>query len=285
MYDLEIIIFFISIGMTCYFLFKWYNRLANVFKPKKKKLNNLILGFLPLVCFLIIYITLKNYASFDVVDSAFYIIFYLFLGFVWIFIGIKLLFYYFDMSIIDDVLNNGNKAALFTISGGVIGLTLIYSGANIGDGPGFWCVIVAGGIGFLIWIALIKLLNRFTKILERIFISRDIACGIRFGSFLIATGIILARASGGDWVDFNTTIIDFADGWVALPIWFLYLFIELIYKNRIKNGHLYGSIILSIFIGIFFIALAILSLMYIVPPLPENPIYNVIMNNVLGVFI
>ena len=276
MYELEIIIYLTCLVLSCILIYRYYNRLTKVWKPHQQTLTNYVLGWLIVICVLIILGTLVTLASYDVVSSAYYITFYILMGLVWTFIGIKLLFFFFDLSIIDDVLNNGNKAALLAIAGGTIGISLIYSGANIGDGPGFWCVIIAGGIGTIIWIVLTLIFNQFTKILDRVLISRDLATGIRLGSFFIATGIILARASGGDWVDFITTIKDFKDGWVVLPLWFIYLLVEFYYKNKAKHESFSSSLSGSIFWSVFLIIIAIFSAIYIAPPLPENPVYNLI---------
>lgn len=273
MYELEILIFLASLVYTCVFLFKWYYKLSKVWKPKKIKIISFFFGFLPLICFLIIYYTLKRLASFDVVNDPFYIFFYIFLGYVWIYIGIKLIFYFFDLSWIDDVLNNGNKASLVAICGAVIGLTLIYSGANIGDGPGFWCVIVAGGIGFLIWVILTRILNKLTKVLETVSISRDISCGIRLAGFFIASGLILARASGGDWTSLEATIIEFKDGWVVLPLLVLYIIIEWLFSIKKEIEPNKSKIGISIFVSLILIILAIISVL-LLPPFKENPMYN-----------
>lgn len=276
MYELEIIVYLTCLILSCIFIYRYYHRLFKVWKPHQQALTYYILGWLLVICTLIILGTLITLASFDVVSSVYYITFYILMGLVWIFIGIKVLFIFFDLSIIDDVLNNANKAALLAIAGGVIGITLIYSGANIGDGPGFWCVIVAGGLGTIIWIILALIFNQLTKVFDRVLISRDLSAGIRLGSFFIATGVILARASGGDWVDFITTITDFIDGWAIIPLWFVYLLVEFYYKNKAKHESFSSSLGGSIFWSVFLIIIAILSAIYLAPPLPQSPIYNLI---------
>lgn len=277
MYALEILIFITCMCLTCYFLYKWYRRISLIWKPRKLKINKYLFGFLPLICLIIIYIFLKFLASFDVVNSPFYILFYIFLGFVWLFLGDKLLFFSFDLSLIDDAFNNINKAASFSIFGGMVGLTLIYAGANIGDGPGFWCVLVAGGLGVLLWIIFIKIINKFTYVIETVTVSRDIACGIRFGSFLIASAILFARASGGDWISFSQTIVEFKDGWTVLPLGLIYILIEKYYYDKAKKESFSNSLSGSIGWSIWFIVVAILLVIFVVPPFNENPIYNILL--------
>jgi hypothetical protein len=262
-------------------MYRWYKRIFKIWKPHQQAINNYVLGWLPIITILIILGILITLASFDVVSSPLFITFYILMGLVWFFAGKSLMFYAFDISLVDDVLNNANKAALVTFAGGMIGIILIYSGANIGDGPGFWCVIVAGAIGTMIWVILVKIYNKITGVIERVLVGRDLSTGIRFGSFLTATGIILARASGGDWVDFIKTIVDFKDGWVVLPLFVTYLLIEIYYKNKMKKESFSSSLGGSIFWSIFLIIIAIVCAIYVAPPLPQNPIYSLILGGII----
>lgn len=273
MSEIETLLFLLCGVLTTIFIVNWYRYLFGIFKPKRKLINDYILGLLPFVLFIIIYYTLRNLASFDVVNDTLFIIFYIFFGFTWIYLFNKLIFLFYDISWIDDIITNGNYAALSAYIGALLGITLIYAGANIGDGPGFWCVMVAGGIGAILWFILALLINKFTGIIERIVISRDLGSGIRFGGFLLSTGIILARGSGGDWFNFWQTIIDFSDIWIIIPFAVLYLLIELYYKNKYEKENIPTNVTTSCLWLIFFIILSIYLILYVVPPFKENPIY------------
>lgn len=273
MSEIETLLFLLCGVLTTIFIVNWYRYLFGIFKPKRKLINDYILGLLPFVLFIIIYYTLRNLASFDVVNNTLFIIFYIFFGFTWIYLFNKLIFLFYDISWIDDIITNGNYAALSAYVGALLGITLIYAGANIGDGPGFWCVMVAGGIGAILWFILALLINKFTGIIERIVISRDLGSGIRFGGFLLSTGIILARGSGGDWFNFWQTIIDFSDIWIIIPFAVLYLLIELYYKNKYEKENIPTNVTTSCLWLIFFIILSIYLILYVVPPFKENPIY------------
>lgn len=273
MSEIETLLFLLCGVLTTIFIVNWYRYLFGIFKPKRKLINDYILGLLPFVLFIIIYYTLRNLASFDVVNDTLFIIFYIFFGFTWIYLFNKLIFLFYDISWIDDIITNGNYAVLSAYVGALLGITLIYAGANIGDGPGFWCVMVAGGIGAILWFILALLINKFTGIIERIVISRDLGSGIRFGGFLLSTGIILARGSGGDWFNFWQTIIDFSDIWIIIPFAVLYLLIELYYKNKYEKENIPTNVTTSCLWLIFFIILSIYLILYVVPPFKENPIY------------
>ncbi len=65
---------------------------------------------------------------------------------------------------------------------------------NIGDGPGWWTIVLASGIGTVLWLLLLHLLTQVRKSSRKL--SENVLGGIHLGSYL-ASGLIFARASGG----------------------------------------------------------------------------------------
>src|SRR5690606_33181594 len=121
---------------------------------------------------LIIYLVILNlFASYDVVKSTFYILFYVFLGFSWIYISMILISLFLDLSWKDDIIHLNNRSAMPTIAGAYIATSLIYAGANIGDGPGWWCVILAAGIGLLIFFIVVYIIDKATDVIETILVG------------------------------------------------------------------------------------------------------------------
>ncbi len=279
----EVIILIFSCYYTVKSLNDWYQKLPGIGPVRRDNAIKYVLGILPVASFFIILFTLRFLASFDVVNDLIYIIFYVLLGYSWTYLGMKMVFIFFDISWIDDVLNMNNKAALFAVSGAFLGLVTIYSGANIGDGPGWWCVIFAGGLGLISWFVLGRIVNSLTQVFERITVDRDIYCGIRFGAYLLASGIILARASAGDWTSFYDTIVEFLVGWPVLPLTVLVILVERYYMHKAKleesisNTYLFGSLYWSV----VYIAIAIASAMMF--PLIENPLYGSVSVGLFGV--
>ena len=267
----ELVAFIISSFLLITFAYKWYFSLFFTWHSGRDHLEGLMLGTLPVISFIIICYTLNVLASFDVVDNPIYIVFYMVMGYAWIYAGLTSMFFSFDISWRDDVMNLNNKAALFSVAGGFIAHALIYSGANIGDGPGWWCVVFAGGLGLAAWLVLGIIVNNFTGIFERITIERDVPSGVRFCFYLLASGIILGRASAGDWTSFPMTVIEFAAGWPVLILTALMIAIERYYKrvtgnfNKMKGNYLFSSVCC----GILLIVLAIASLA-LMPQLPVN---------------
>ena len=279
LYLVEFLVFIVALVFSFEFLIKWYKPLLSNRPLNRNKSTRYILGLLPIGSLGVILFTLRMLASFDVVDSFIYISMYLVLGIAWLFLGVTLMSGIFDLSWLDDAFNLNNKAALIAVVGGFLGLTLIYSGANIGNGPGWWCVVFSGGLGLGVWIVLGLVINSCTKIFERITVERDIGCGIRFGSYLLASGIILARACAGDWTSFYITTVEFAYGWPVLVLAGILILVELYYIHRAKSNKTNSTIFGSIVLGAVFVAIAITST-YLLPPTSENPIYRV----ALGVF-
>lgn len=279
----EFILLVFSIFYTGVSISSWYKKLQEVEPVRRDKVIKYVMTFLPIASFFIILFILKVLASFDVVNDFIYIIFYILLGYSWTFLGLLFVFRFFDISWVDDVLNLNNKAALYTVSGAFLGIVLIYSGANIGDGPGWWCVIFAGGLGIITWFLLGRLVHSVTDVFERITVDRDINCGFRTGAYLLASGIILARASAGDWTSFSSTVVEFLVGWPVLLLTALAIVVE---RHYINKATLEGSInntfsISSVNWGLIYFFIAIISVAMF--PLVENPIYDNLSAAVFGV--
>ncbi|MCL2159731.1 MAG: hypothetical protein FWH48_10020 [Oscillospiraceae bacterium] len=279
----EVLVFLLCGTVTLIFFYRWYKWTFGAWPPQKNRAAKCVFGFLPAVSFAIIVFTLKRLASFDVVGDMGWVAFYIIIGYAWIYFGLTAMSMFFDISWMDDALNQKNKAALICLAGGFIGLTAIYSGANIGDGPGWWCVIFAGGLGLIAWILLGLAINAPTKIFERITVGRDISCAIRIGAYFVASGIILARASAGDWTSFGMTFLEFLDGWPAIVLAAFVVGVEIYYLNPKTKYQSYSksnfganvaenTLSFSVAIAILYLAFAIASVS-LLPPLPVNSLY------------
>lgn len=196
----------------------WYWQAATIaVRPAPRHGRPLLLA-LPLACVLVLWIVLRELASFDVRDDGKYMFMYMALGLAWVgalIRGTALA----GISMRDDVLERRNGAAAIAIGGAMIGLTFAFAGGNIGDGPGWWVVVFAAGLAtlalFLAWLAL----DALTGVADAITIDRDRASGLRLAGFLVAAGLIVGRASAGDWVSVGATLVDFAlVGWPVLPL-------------------------------------------------------------------
>ena len=231
----ELSLFFISCFIVYFFMRRWYRPLLKAWPPEKNRPAKTILACLPIFFLVFIFFILKFFASFDVVNSVIFIVFYILLGYAWMFGSLMLTTLFFDLNWTDDSVYLNNKAALAAVIGEFFSAAFIYAGANVGDGPGWWCVIFAGLLGIAAWIILGLLIHFCTGIFERITVDRDMGCGIRFMVYLLASGAILGYACSGDWTSFKMTIVEFGAGWPVLPLTAVFILLEKLIKHREKQ--------------------------------------------------
>lgn len=219
----ETFVLMVSGIVTTVFVGMWYYKIIRLWPQSHNLMGRLLLAALPILSLILQLRTLKSLASYDVVDSDLYTVFYLLLGFMCLAFGSMMTRVRLDLSWEDDALRLANRAALAAYAGAFMGMTMIYLGANIGDGPGWWSVVFASGLGFAAWLALAGLFNKYAYVSERITVERSISTGIRFGAYLLASGILLGRASSGDWTSWWMTIVEFLSGWpvLLLTLWAL----------------------------------------------------------------
>ncbi|MFD2305350.1 hypothetical protein [Enterococcus termitis] len=256
----------LSICTSFYFLKGWYVKTAHVTRFFNQPKRRAYLYGLPAIPILLYLYTLRTVASWDVVGEMAYIIMYLFLGIAWLALSFDGMLLLWSFSYEDDVLMSKNKAALILMTGAIVGSSLIYAGANIGDGPGWWTVVFAGGLGTVSWLVLGMLINQTTTIIESITMEYDTNSAIRFSTYLAASGVILARASSGDWTSFSMTVKEFMVGWPVLPLAGLVILIErFIFKPQTTNTDEGNTKIMSIGVSVCYILYAIVTFTLLMP--------------------
>ena len=272
MSEIEVLVFMLGIYFFFAYFIKWFRPFYSVWPNNRLNFATWYFFLLPVIVFIIFFITVKFLASFDVVDSFIFKLFYIILGYPWIHFSLMLFSLLLDLSWKDDIINLNNKASLYAISGAYLATSLIYAGANVGDGPGFWCVFASCGTGLFLFILITYIIQKITGVIDEITIGRDKNAGIRMGLYFIASGIILGRAAAGDWISFEQTILDFWVAWPLIVISIIVIFVELYYKNKEYQDDIE---ITSVLIGLFYIVLVIVVL-FALPNLPENPIYELL---------
>ena len=267
-YETEMFLFAGSIYIMARFLLGWYRPLKTVWPPERGGAGRRVLAFLPFAAFAIMLVTLLTMASYDVVGI--WVVFYITMGYAWLRGGICLL-ECFDLAWPFDTVHLENRAAVYPAAGGILGLTLIYAGANTGDGPGWWVVLFAAGLGLAGWLCLALLINLLTGISERISVDRDIRSGIRFGAYLIASSLILARASGGDWTSTQATLLEFRRGWPVIPLLIVFLIVEWFFMWRVQTlvSRDQESALPSVFWGFTYLAYGAFAVL-LLPGLAES---------------
>ena len=195
---------------------QWYRQVVIVRTIGPTRTARLPLSVAPLLCAVILFVVLRRFAAHDVRDSGRYLAFYLVMGAAWVGVASRLL-PWFGVSPRLDALERRNAAASVAVGGALLGLTLAFAGANIGDGPGWYVVFFAAllstGTLLLGW----AVLESLTHSAEAVTIERDAASGLRLAGMLTAAGLILGRAAAGDWVSVAATTRDFVRvGWPVL---------------------------------------------------------------------
>ena len=139
-----------------------------------------------------IYFVLTTWASFDVVDSTFYVVGYLSLGLIWISISSRVLSSFADIRLQQDVRDRNNLAAAVAIGGLQVGSAVAYAGGNIGDGPGFHVVVFSALLSTLTVYGAAWVIALVSDGEERISVDHDLGAAIRLAGVAIA-----ARHRGG----------------------------------------------------------------------------------------
>lgn len=137
------------------------------------------------------------------------------------------LFSWLGLSVIDDVVERKNIAALVSVCAALVAMSIIYIGASAGEGEEYWpnlfCTALGSAGFFGLWIVLELSANVSKSIAE----ERDVASGLRMGGFVLAIALIIARALAGDWHSPAETMRDFVrDGWPAAILCAIAVFIE-----------------------------------------------------------
>ena len=267
----EVLVLLFSLVAATWFLFRWYQRISKAWPATRGLETKLALGLLPPACYAGVHAILRVLADLWVVGDSFWTFFYNLWGVTWLAFAMFVMFFCFNISWVDDALQNNNHAALSAVVGGGMGVMAIYAGANIGDGPGWWCVLFAGGLGVLTWIGLGSILNIYARFTARITVERDLGCAIRVGAFFLAAGILLGRASSGDWTSFFLTCVEFLDGWPVLILTLAAILTERMLRKSPQKLPLWESIAIGVAYVVFAIACVAL-----IPSIQETEFHNIL---------
>lgn len=190
---------------------------------------------------LILYLILRTLAAHDVRDDGRYVAFYLLMGAAWVG-SLVTVFPLLGLSARDDVAERSNLAAAILFAGAVIGATLAFAQANIGDGPGWWCVMFAAALSTGAWIFAWGVLEKAAGVSESITVDRDVATAVRIGVLLAALGLLCGRGAAGDWTSAEQTVVEFASAWPAIPL----LVVGMVIERKLRPAALgrFGSVVL-----------------------------------------
>ncbi|HWI57718.1 MAG TPA: hypothetical protein VNZ22_10865 [Bacillota bacterium] len=169
---------------------------------------------------------LRRFAAHDVRNAPVQLWFYLSLGAAWVGL-VERLSLHFGLSARDDVFERHNAAAGIALCGLLVGSSIAFAGANVGEGSGWYAVVFCAALStgglLLAWWAL----DAITEAADTISIDRDLATGTRTAGFFCGCGLILGGAVAGDWHSLGGTVIDFFKyGWPVALLWMIAAVIE-----------------------------------------------------------
>jgi uncharacterized membrane protein YjfL (UPF0719 family) len=242
----------------------WVNRATSVARPASRPLLTRLFAALAVAALIILFVV-RVWSDAVVQATPAYQFMYFVLGLAWV-KGVEFLFAWGGISVRDDVVERGNAAAAEALSGALIGAALAYAGANIGDGPGWWVVVISAALSTASVAVVWTWLSRFTGVIDTITIDRDPAAGVRFGGFMAACGAIAGRAVAGDWHGIDGLLIDFAKIAPAmLPLLALAVWTDRSYRPRPDRPHP-PVIVFGVVPGLTYIAAAGAILVWLGPP-------------------
>ena len=226
----EVVAMVVSVVVALITWGRWYARLTMVPSWHPQLPGRRSLALVPALCAGAMLLVLRTIASADVVNDARYILMYLLMGMAWIGIVVRI-GAGLGISHRTDAVERSNPAAITAISGLLIGATACYAGGNVGNGPGWWVVVLCAILANATLLAGWLLLELMTHVGESVTVERSRASGMRLAGYLIGTGLVCGRAVAGDWVSLDVTIRDFAMvAWPAIGLLGLAMSLEFVYR-------------------------------------------------------
>jgi hypothetical protein len=214
--DDEVFATVVSVALAAVGWFRWVRRALRPPEMAEKLERRWALLLAPSICGLILLLVLWSWSAADVRTDAAYIAMYAAMGAAWVIAGMYAA-RLFGVMPAEDIIGRRNAAASPAVAGALVGLTLCFAGANIGDGPGWWVVVFSAGAATLGWLAIWALADALGGVTRAVLVERDPAAGLRLGAMLAGAGLILGRGAAGNWHSAADTLSDLSrDAWPAL---------------------------------------------------------------------
>lgn len=212
------------------FIFHWYGALLGVTPLAASFLQRLVLALVPLGCLVLVQFVLSRWSAHEVREGGEYDFLFVAGGVAWLGFAATLA-RVIGVSARDDAIQARNPAGVIALCGVMIGATLCYAGANIGEGATIWMTFNPAVLATAVWFALWLALELTTAAADAVSIDRDLASSIRLAGFLISSGLVLGRAVAGDWHSWEQTVDDFiTQGWPAAPFMLVAVLLQILWR-------------------------------------------------------
>lgn len=249
----EVFAFFIALAIGVFAWIRWLRRSLAVSDFLSSRASRAPLIIAPLLSLTALLLVLILFASHDVRDSVIYLAFYLVLGAAWVGLGVSLVSL-FGLRPPIDVAQRRNQAAGVAGLGAVLGLTLAFAGANIGDGPGWWVVLFSSALSTLALFLMWMLADAIAGTTDMVTVDRDMGAGVRLACFLIAVGAIQGRAVAGNWISAGATASDWLDlGWPTLGLCVFEIVVGRMHAGMARRESP-SAILVGVFPGLLYLA-------------------------------
>lgn len=207
------VLFFLVAGVVALITTaRWYYVIARAksFRPSPTRP---VLAIVPPVLVVILLVVLQTMADpVYVAGKLDYTLLFTAGGIAWMFVCAAA-FALLGVNARDDALERCNLPAALVIAGGMSGVMFAYAGSNVGNGPTIWTTLLPALVATLTLLATWGVLEALTDTAEVVTVERDIATGVRVGTFLACAGAVLGRAMAGDFDEeagYGGTMRDFA---------------------------------------------------------------------------
>jgi hypothetical protein len=213
----EALFFFVSAAVAVFGFFRWYLHILRRSRLMRAGGIRFALSITPIICLCGLWFVLTHWADPKyVVGQLDYQLLFASGGLMWLWL-VAWLLTWFGLSVLDDALDRANPAAATVACGAMLGAMAIYAGSTVGSGPTIWTTIAPAFVATSAWFAVWFVVELVTHLSESIAIDRDVAAGVRHAGFLLAAGLILGRASAGDWTSWNSTFSEMLHiGWPVI---------------------------------------------------------------------
>lgn len=232
--DDEVMAMMASLALGAFGAGGWYVRGLGISRLGAPQAPRTLLLLLPPLALAALWQVLTSFAAVDVREDARYQFLFVAMGTIWVFLLPRALSL-IGVSYRDDALERRNVAAAIAIAGAALGLTVLFAGSNMGEGPSIWntveTAIAATGVLF----AAVLVLALTTAVGDTISVERDVSSGVRFAGWIAASGVVLGRASAGDWMGEDAMIADLvAVGWPVLVFLVVAVGLELVLRPKLS---------------------------------------------------
>lgn len=221
-----------------------------------------LLGTTPIACLIFLEWSLRRWAAHEVREAGIYQVLFLAAGAAWMTFLVRAM-PLLGIDLRGDAIERANPAATIAGCGALVGVTLCFAGANVGEGATIWMTFFPAVLNTAALLACWIVAGMLSGSTNAISIDRDIASGARLAGFLVADGLILGRAGAGDWISMQGTIHDLLRlGWPAAALIVPFVIVQWIAGPSPRRPQP-GLFLSGLVPGSAFIALAVLWFVHV----------------------